>query len=126
MLSLVILWTSVNSCTALDAVGVAADVVNPKAKAGFDVDAQVGKTNTINDSLLQHSTGDHIDVEELGTLDKSIKNTYDDIAEMHTTHNSLPIWAVVLMCLGWAFLFVTPKEIWDRWTSFTDNTQTKE
>jgi hypothetical protein len=85
------------------------DAINPmQGDKGIHTDVQLGKENTLthNKSLSQVSNDEHriINTDQLGSLTET---------RMYTTNVSYGV--IMLMCLGWAFIFTTPRNVWLRW-----------
>jgi hypothetical protein len=64
-----------------------------------NVKAQAGKSNVVNEGLVNSDTGDRIDADEIGVIDKSDKRTGDNNDNSTT---NIPWWTAVLL------LFVRP------------------
>lgn len=85
------------------------DAINPMSEpAGIHTDVQVGKENTLthNKALAQVSNDEH-----------RIINTdnIDALHEERTYTTNVSYGVILLMCLGWAFIFTTPRNVWLRW-----------
>ena len=124
--------SSLPGCSALTKAINPISAILPSDEPSIDVKAQVGKTNTINEALVNTNSGDKIEAKSIGTIDKSVKTdtrstvTYDNVDKLvtHTTTQSttqnIPPWAIAMMCFGWMFIFVTPKQLIQRWRSNND------
>jgi len=104
-LALVVVFLS--SCAALSAaktvLGVSNDIPNVNLKA------QVGKSNVVNEGLINNDTGDRIDVDDVGVLDKSERRTGNNNDNSTT---NIPWWVYVVGMV--AALFVRPVEVYKR------------
>ena len=93
------------SCSPLGVL----DAVNPmKDPTGIDTDVQVGKENilTNNKTLAQVSNDEHRIINT---------NSLDALHETRTHTTNVSYGVILLMCLGWAFIFTTPRNVWLRW-----------
>jgi hypothetical protein len=113
----VLILGSLTGCSLLTAAKVATDLVAPPS-SGMEVNAQVGKTNTLNKGLIQSDTGDKIDADTIGTLDKSHIVKYDNVDTV--VSQNIPWWVFLICCFGWAFIFITPKQLYIRWKNRND------
>ena len=95
---LVLILSSLTGCSALSAAKIATDLVAP-TPSGMEVNAQVGKTNTLNKGLIQSDTGDKIDADQIGTLDKSHRVKYDNVDTV--VSQNIPWWVLLMCCFGW-------------------------
>lgn len=109
---LVLILSSLTGCSALSVAKLATDLVAPPP-SGLEVNAQVGKTNTLNKGLIQSDSGDKIDADAIGTFNKSRNTNYDNVQQV--ANNNIPWWVLVICCLGWAFIFITPKQLYLKW-----------
>ena len=109
---LVLILSSLTGCSALSAAKIATDLIAP-TPSGLEVNAQVGKTNTLNKGLIQSDTGDKIDAKTIGTFDKSNKVEYANVDKVVT--QNIPWWVLLICCFGWAFIFITPKQLYLKW-----------
>ena len=114
---LVLILGSATGCSALGAAKLATNLISP-SPSGIEVNAQVGKTNTLNKGLIQSDTGDKIDADQIGTLDKSHKTNYDNVDTV--VSQNIPWWVLLMCCFGWAFIFITPKQLYIRWKNRND------
>lgn len=107
MWRVVVLALLLSSCSTLDlakgALGMGSDIPN------VDLNAQVGKTNVVNKGLINSDTGDRIDVDDVGVLDKSDKRTGNNNDNSQT---NIPWWVYVIGMF--CALFVRPVEVWNR------------
>jgi len=110
-LCLVLTLSNLTGCSMLSAAKIATDIVSP-TKSGMEVNAQVGKTNTLNKGLVQSDTGDKIDADNVA-IDKSSKTTYDNVDSV--VSQNIPWWVLLICCFGWAFIFITPKQLYNKW-----------
>mgnify|MGYP001603388500 CR=1 FL=1 len=110
LLSLLV-CVGISSCSTLDLAKTAASTLTGQPSTPpLNIKAQVGKSNTINEGLINSDTGDKIDADNV-SIDKS--NKYSNVDKVVT--QNIPIWAIGIMCFGWMFIFITPKQLWDKW-----------
>ena len=120
-----LMLSTMPGCSALTKAINPISAILPSDEPSIDIKAQVGKTNIINDALVNTNTGDKIEAESIGTIDKSVKHSvkadtrYDNVDKIvtHTTTQNIPPWAIAIMCIGWMFIFITPKQLYQRWRS---------
>ena len=83
--------------SVINPVSAVADAVLPSDKPSIEVQAQVGKTNTITKGLVTTDSGDKIDADSIGTIDKSLKNNYDSVDTIETTNTNVPWWVLLMV-----------------------------
>lgn len=106
-LTSVLLALTLTSCSTLDLAKTALGMDDNVPS--IDVKAQFGKTNTINEAIINSDTGDKIDVDTIDTFDKSDRRTGNNNDNSTT---NIPVWVFVLSLI--AALFVDPIDEWNR------------